>query len=326
MTDWPALSVDDLACMFEPHHRELAARLRALAVQVTEVTEHAALAARLGAELDLYSLVLPPTGAIDVRGVCLARELLAYVSPLADSIFAVQGLGTYPILVAGSDRQRALVPRFRAGELICAFALTEPEAGSDVASLQTVACRDGEHYVLEGRKTLISNVGIATHYLVFASVDRAAGHKGITAFLVDAHTAGLRSEPIELNVDHPIGSLVFRDCRVPDHAVVGELGGGFSLAMTTLDTFRVTVGAAAVGMARRAFDAARVHTASRRQFGKPLRDQQIVQAYLADMATELDAARLLVARAAGDRDAGGRATKASGHGEALCYGGRSAHY
>ncbi|HUH00616.1 MAG TPA: acyl-CoA dehydrogenase family protein, partial [Kofleriaceae bacterium] len=262
-------------------------------------------AREMGERHGLYELLLPADGTADVRALCLARELLGYASPLADAIFAVQGLGSYPVLVAGSDEQRhALLDRFRSGALIGGFALTEPEAGSDVASIATTARRDGDGWVLDGDKTLISNVGIAGSYVLFANADPSAGRKGITAFLVPSDAPGLTETAIALGVDHPIGGLVLRGCRVAADAVLGEVGGGFKLAMQTLDTFRVTVGAAAVGMARRALDESVARVRARVQFGKPLAEQQIVQSYLAEMATELDAARLLVLRAAHAKDGG----------------------
>jgi acyl-CoA dehydrogenase len=238
--------------------------------------------------------------------------MLGYVSPLADSIFAVQGLGSVPIALAGSPAQRELLAGFRRGSHVGAFALTEPEAGSDVASLRCTARTlgagggpgDSGGFRLDGAKTFISNAGLATHYVVFATEDPAAGRGAIAAFLVEASAPGLTVEAIPLGADHPIGRLTFSDCRIPAGARLGPAAGGFRLAMQTLDTFRVTVGAAAVGMARRALDAAVAHVRARVQFGKPLAEQQLVQAMLADMATELDAARLLVLRAAHAKDSG----------------------
>ncbi len=247
---------------------------------------------------------------VDVRSLLLIREALAQVSPMADSIFAVQGLGSFPVSAFGSaEQQRALLPRVVRGESIGAFALTEPEAGSDVASLRTTARRDGDGWVIDGEKHLISNVGVAHHLIVFANADPAAGRKGITAFLVDATAPGITAEDMPLSSPHPLGRLTFRGCRVPDTARVGEVGLGFTIAMETLDAFRISVGAAANGMAARALTLSVAHTKTRKQFGVPLSDQQQVQAYLADMATELEAARLLVARAAYLRDtSAGRVT------------------
>ena len=306
------LSTDDLALFFEARHHQLAARLRPLAESFDHQrieaglprARHAVEALARGGLLPLL-LPDPQAGAIDVRALCTAREFLGQVSPLADAIFAVQGMGTHPIALAGTEEQRAaLLPRAADGTAVFGFALTEPEAGSDVASMRASARRDGDHFVLEGDKTFISNAGIASHYVVFANADPAAGKKGISAFLVEAEAPGLTIEPIPMSVDHPIGTLRFTSCRLPQHALVGRLGDGLSLALRTLDTFRVSVGAAAVGMARRALDVTVARVAGRHQFGKPLAEQQQVQGYLAEMATELDASRLLVLRAAHAKDHG----------------------
>jgi acyl-CoA dehydrogenase len=312
------LSNADLPFFFAEQHHELAAALLGAGPSIAHTEASAppgerarALARALGRRHQLYRWLLPApdSGRVDVRGLALVRELLAYVSPLADALFAVQGLGAHPVALAGSAAQRAeILPRVAAGECVMGFALTEPEAGSDVAALATRARQDGDGWVLDGVKTLISSVGVATHYLVFATVDPARGSRGITAFLVPADAPGLATRPLPLAIEHPIGELEFTGCRLGADALVGDPGAGFALAMTTLDTFRVSVGAAAVGMARCALDAALAHVASRRQFGAALAEQPTVQNYLADMATELDAARLLVWRAAWqcDRAAGSR--------------------
>ena len=313
------LSSADLGVFFEPRHLALADELAVAAGAIAAAEQGAAdadgraraVTGEMG-RLGLLGLVVPPEqggvgvddGAVDVRALCLAREMLGQVSPLADAILAVQGLGSYPLLVAGTPEQRALAPALRRGEAVAGFALTEPEAGSDVGALATRARQDGDGWVLDGSKTLISNAGLATHYLVFATVDPALGKKGITAFWVAADAPGLAVAPIALGIEHPIGELRFTGCRVGAGALVGEVGAGFALAMRTLDTFRVTVGAAAVGMARRALDAALEHVTARRQFGAPLADTQLVQAHLADMLVDLDAARLLVLRAALAADRG----------------------
>lgn len=265
------------------------------------------------AQLGLLSLLVPHQhgggawgsggAGIDVRALCVAREAIAYVSPMADSIFAVQGLGSHPILLAGEGGRRAsILAEVVRGERVCAFALTEPEAGTDVASMRTTARRDGDEWVLEGEKVYISNVGIAHHYVVFANADPERGKKGISAFLVDTTSPGLTTEPIAMSVDHPLGRVRLTGCRVPASALLGEVGHGLRLALGTLDVFRTSVGAAAVGMARRALDEAIARTTTRVQFGKPLAEFQLTQAALADMATELDAARLLVFRAAWEKD------------------------
>jgi acyl-CoA dehydrogenase len=219
----------------------------------------------------------------------------------------VQGLGSYPILLAGSPEQKDdYLPRLRRGEHIAGFALTEPEAGSDVASMGTRAEHESGIWRLSGDKTLISNVGIADQFVVFGNANPEAGRKGIAAFIVPADAEGLVTRAIELGDDHPIGELHLEECHAE---LLGEEGQGFKLAMSTLDRFRVSVGAAAVGMARRALVEASAHVRHRVQFGKPLAEQQLVQAHLANMATDLDAARLMVLRAAHRIDTGeGRAS------------------
>ncbi|MDC3981834.1 acyl-CoA dehydrogenase family protein [Polyangium jinanense] len=313
------LSVPDLAPFFEQRHHELATRLQGEHLDVLATTEDPGEIARLlGDPLGLYAYLVPEayggatTGRpvdlayIDVRALVLVREALGQISAQADSIFAVQGLGTYPILLGGSqDLIAEVVPDVVRGRRLGAFALTEPEAGSDVASLRTVARKDGESWVLDGEKTLISNVPIASHHVVFANADPSLGRKGITAFYVPKGTPGLTLEPLPMSVPHPIGRLRLEACRVPNEHVLGHVGAGFRIAMETLDAFRISVGAAANGMAARALTATLDHVKRRRQFGAPLADRQIVQAYLAEMATELDAARLLVARAAHRRDTTG---------------------
>ena len=305
------LSTDDLGIFFAPHHATLAAILReTLAGAPFSLPDDPATVAReMGTPLGLYAHLVPAAGAaIDVRSLVLVREALGQVSALGDAIFAVQGLGSYPIVIAGSEAQRqAILPHVVTGERIGAFGLTEPEAGSDVASMRTTATRDGDGWILDGEKTLISNVPIAHHHVVFANANPAAGRKGITAFLVERGAEGLDLQPIPMSSPHPIGRIVLRGCRVPDSARVGEVGRGFAIAMQTLDAFRISVGAAANGMAMRALALSIGHVRRRVQFGKPLAEQQMVQAMIADMATELDASRLLVLRAAHRKD-----TEASG--------------
>lgn len=303
MTKAPILSAVDLPVFFEEHHaglcQTLVSRMPALEEASRGQGAAARVAAAMGSDLDLYRWLLPDGGQADVRSLCLVRELLGYASPLADSIYAVQGLGSYPLLLAGTEEQKAGLAALRSGVRIAGFALTEPEAGSDVASMKTIARRDSDGFRLSGHKTLISNVGIAHQFVVFANARPEDGRKGITAFLVDAKARGLESKVIELSDDHPIGELIFDDCPAQ---CLGEVGGGFKLALRTLDRFRVSVGAAAVGMARRALVEASDHVRTRVQFGKPLAEQQLVQAHLANMLTELDAARLMVLRAAHKAD------------------------
>jgi len=242
---------------------------------------------------------------IDVRALCLIREELAYSSSLADLAFVMQGLGTYAIARSAPDHVRDFwLRRAASGKAIAAFALTEPNAGSDVAAIQTTARRDGESYVIDGRKRFISNAGIADFYTVFAKTGtREDGRPILSAFVVGSKMQGFRIvERTPMIAPHPIGEIAFDQCRVPAEDMVGNEGDGFKLAMETLDTFRASVGAAACGMARRALDASLRYSSNRKQFGRLLSEHQLVQAKLADMITELDAARLLVYRAAYARD------------------------
>ena len=242
---------------------------------------------------------------LDVRSLCLIREELAYSSALADLAFVMQGLGTYAIARAAPDHVRDFwLSRAANGKAIAAFALTEPNAGSDVSAIETTARRDGETYVINGRKRFISNAGIADFYIVFAKTGtREDGRPVLSAFVVSAKMQGFRVvERTPLIAPHPIGELAFNECRVPAEDMVGNEGDGFKLAMETMDTFRASVGAAACGMARRALDQSVRYASSRKQFGRLLSEHQLVQAKLADMITELDAARLLVYRAAYARD------------------------
>ncbi|HKY04597.1 MAG TPA: acyl-CoA dehydrogenase family protein [Blastocatellia bacterium] len=257
-----------------------------------------------GAGLLEYAVAEHFAARLDVRALCIARERLSYESGLADLMFAMQGLGSFPITLAGSDEiKRRLLPRARAGRAIAAFAITERGAGSDVGAITTTARRDGDTYVLQGEKSFISNAGLADFYTVFAKTDAALGNKGISAFVVERDAPGFSfKEKIELIAPHPIGRIAFDECRIPRSNLLGEEGGGFKIAMTTLDTFRPTVGAAAAGLAWRALDEALDYSRKRVQFGKPLAEFQATQMKLAEMATELDAARLLVYRAAWKKD------------------------
>ncbi|HWE46168.1 MAG TPA: acyl-CoA dehydrogenase family protein [Caulobacteraceae bacterium] len=244
-------------------------------------------------------------GALDVRTLCLTRETLARHLALADFSFAMQGLGSGPISLFGTDAQRdAYLPAVAAGRKIAAFALSEPDAGSDVAAISTTARRDGDHWVLDGAKTWISNGGIADFYVVFARTNDG-GAKGLGAFIVDADSPGLRiAERIPLIAPHPLATLVFEGCRIPSDRMIGGEGEGFRIAMATLDVFRSTVGAAALGLARRAFDESLDYARKRQLFGAPLTELQLTQAALADMALTIDASALLVYRAAWTKDTG----------------------
>ncbi|GAB4359179.1 MAG: acyl-CoA dehydrogenase family protein [Gammaproteobacteria bacterium] len=242
-------------------------------------------------------------GRLDVRRLCLARETLARHSGLADFAFAMQGLGTGAITLFGTDaqRQRYLPPVVK-GERIAAFAISEPDAGSDPAAMTTRAERDGGGYRIDGTKAWISNAGIADHYLLFARTGEA-GARGISAFIVPADAPGLTiSERIDVIAPHPLGTLTFDECRISGEQRLGNEGEGFKIAMATLDIFRATVGAAALGFARRALDEALAFSERRRIGGQPLADYQMTQAKLADMAVKIDAAALLVYRAAWTKD------------------------
>ncbi|AVO41285.1 acyl-CoA dehydrogenase family protein [Simplicispira suum] len=249
--------------------------------------------------------------AIDTRAICLIRETLARHSGLADFAFAMQGLGSGAISLAGSEMQRQkYLPRVAAGEAISAFALSEAEAGSDVAAMACTARADGAHYVLDGEKTWISNGGIADFYVVFARTGEAPGARGISAFIVEAHTPGFEvAERIELIAPHPLARLRFTHCRVPASQRVGAAGEGFKVAMRTLDVFRTSVAAASLGFARRAFDEALQRATTRKMFGGVLADFQLTQAKLAQMATAIDSAALLTYRAAWMRDQGHNVTR-----------------
>ena len=267
---------------------------------------------RLAAGGFLDYSVPKPGDSLDVRSLCVIRETLAHHHGLADFAFALQGLGSAPITLAGSDElKERYLPSTREGRFIAAFALSEPEAGSDVGAIATTAKRDGAHFVLDGTKTWISNGGLASYYVVFARSETAPGTKGLSAFVVDADAPGFRvAQEIEVVAPHPLARLSFEGCRVPRSRLVGEPGQGFEIAMATLDIFRASVGAAALGFARRALDEALAHVESREQFGKKLGDFQIVQAKLADMATSVDTSALLVYRAAWMKDRGAeRVTK-----------------
>ena len=312
--DWP---------FFDAHHRALALELEAWAcdnihhIHGGDVDAACrALVANLGRAGWLDHAIGGQGRAIDTRAICLIRETLARHAGLADFAFAMQGLGSGAISLFGSAaQQRAWLPRVAAGEAIAAFALSEPEAGSDVAAMRCAARRDGADWVLDGEKTWISNGGIADFYLVFArSADGGGeggrGARGISAFIVDAATPGLEiAERIDVIAPHPLARLRFDGCRIPADCLVGEEGQGFKVAMATLDVFRTSVAAAALGFARRALDEALARAKSRPMFGKLLADFQLTQAKLAQMALEIDAAALLTYRAAWLRDSGKRVTK-----------------
>ncbi|MFY9513576.1 MAG: acyl-CoA dehydrogenase family protein, partial [Rubrivivax sp.] len=249
--------------------------------------------------------------AIDTRAICLVRETLARHSGLADFAFAMQGLGSGAISLAGTPEQKQrYLPRVASGDAVAAFALSEPQAGSDVAAMACSARIEGEHAVLDGEKTWISNGGIADFYVVFARTGEAAAARGISAFIVDAGTPGFEiAERIEVIAPHPLARLRFTNCRVPLSQRVGAAGEGFKVAMRTLDVFRTSVAAASLGFARRALDEALQRATSRQMFGQVLADFQLTQAKLAQMALTIDSAALLTYRAAWQRDQGRNVTR-----------------
>ena len=243
---------------------------------------------------------------LDVRSLCLIRMTLAYHSGLADFVFAMQGLGSGTISLFGSDETRArYLPGVADGSRCAAFALTEPESGSDVSNICSTAVLDGDVYVINGTKTFISNGGIADQYVVFARTGEAEGARGLSGFVVDADTPGLdASERIEVIAPHPLATVHFNDCRVPATNLLGKCGEGFKAAMATLDIFRPTVGAAALGFARRALDEATQRSRSRKLFDAPLHNLQLVQAMIGESALDIDASALLIFRAAWAKDSG----------------------
>ena len=299
----------------EDRHRALSESLEAWCAAHLGAVDHSdtdaacrQLVAMLGEAGFLTHSGVDPEGraGLDVRSLCLIRETLARHDGLADFAFAMQGLGTGAISLFGSQAQkREWLSLTRAGKAISAFALTEPGSGSDVASNTMTATRDGDDFVLNGEKTWISNGGIADVYTVFARTGEAPGAKGMSAFIVPAGLPGFEVvERLETIAPHPLATLRFSDCRVPDSALLGAPGAGFKIAMSVLDVFRSTVAAAALGFARRALDEALTRTSARKVQGAPLFDLQMVQGHIADMALDVDAAALLVYRAAWTKDSG----------------------
>jgi acyl-CoA dehydrogenase len=301
---------------FTPGHRTLASDIQSFVAQTIEPraneesdtdAQFRDFVASLAEAGVLRYAVASPGTKLDVRALCLIREALSYSSALADLAFVMQGLGTYAISQAAPEHVRDFwVSRAAQGKAIAAFALTEPDAGSDVASLKTTAQRDGDAYLLDGNKRFISNAGVADFYTVFARTGTDAnGRAALSAFIVGARMPGFSVvRRTEMIAAHPIGEIEFKGCRVPADNMIGAEGDGFLLAMRTMDMFRASVGAAACGMARRALDEAVRYATSRKQFGRLLVEHQLIQEKLADMVTELDAARLLVYRAAHLKDLG----------------------
>ncbi|PWE56307.1 acyl-CoA dehydrogenase [Metarhizobium album] len=298
---------------FEPHHRAFVEKLDAFAASgALAAVDHGdtdgacrTLVKLLG-EAGLLAAATGNAGAdvIDSRAVCLARETLAWHDGLADFAFAMQGLGTGAIGLAGSDDlKRAVLPKVTSGEWLSAFALSEKEAGSDVAAMACAARAEGDSYVLDGEKTWISNGGIADVYTVFARTGEAPGTRGISAFVVFAGDPGFSiAERIDVIAPHPLATIRFENCRIPASRRLGSAGEGFKIAMRTLDIFRASVAAASLGFARRAIDEALAHAKARPMFGATLSDLQLTQAALGDMATGIDGAALLTYRAAWRRD------------------------
>ncbi len=302
--DWP---------FCEPRHRELAASLDQwckdnLPVDHSDVDAACiGLVSMLGEGGWLKHSAIDPDhpGTLDVRTLCLIRETLARHDGLADFAFAMQGLGTGAISLFGSTQQRDWLRQSRAGKVLTAFALSEPRSGSDVANMDMTATRDGNHFVLSGEKTWISNGGIAGLYCVFARTAEAPGAKGLSCFLVPADTPGLEiAERLDVIAPHPLARLQFSNVRVPADALIGEPGSGFRIAMSVLDVFRSTVGAAALGFARRALDETLQRVRQRQLFGAPMAELQMVQGHVADMALDVDASALLIYRAAWTKDTG----------------------
>lgn len=301
LVDWP---------FFDDSHRQLAERVIAWNAANPEAqgldlaSETRNIVRSLG-QADLLRYVVPEEGAdFDVRSLCIIREALTYQHAVADSAFGMQGIGTLSIQRSGTPEQKArYLPGCRSGERIAAFALTEPEAGSDLASLATTAVRDGEHYVINGGKTLITNGGFADQYVVVARTGEAPGTRGLSAFIVEADTPGLTfGQPIDFIAPHPGGALHFDNCRVPAANLLGEAGNGFKVAIATFDVFRPSVGAAAVGLARRALHLTLERVSRRTLMGRPMAEIQNIQMALADMITDVDTAALSVYRAGWEWD------------------------
>lgn len=305
--DWP---------FFDELHRSLSAQLEAWSSAHLQNIDHEnvdatcrKLVADLGRDGWLnHSAIDPenPDSKLDVRSLCLIRETLARFDGLADFAFAMQGLGTGAISLFGTvEQKRTWLPKTRNGEVLSAFALSEPRSGSDVANMDLAAVRDGDDYVLNGEKIWISNGGIAGLYTVFARTGEAPGARGISAFLVPAKTPGLNiAERQQVIAPHPLARLAFEDCRVPVDALIGKQGDGFRIAMSVLDVFRPTVAAAALGLARRALDESLKRVQTREIFGAVMAELQMVQGHIADMALDVDAAALLIYRAAWLKDSG----------------------
>lgn len=295
---------------FDQSHKDLAAQVQDWLAHMPHqesgsfIGECRQIVRDLGAAGFLRYVVPQGDEKYDLRSICLLREALTYEHALLDGMFAMQGIGTIGIRQFGTEEQKAkYLPGCRSGTHVAAFALTEPEAGSDVSSLATTATRDGNHFVINGDKTLISNAGFADHYVVVARTGEAPRSRGLSAFIIDADNPGLTSgEQMEFIAKHPGGSIKFTDCRVPASAMLGAPGQGFTVAMAAFDIFRPSVGAAAVGLAQRAMHETLMRVTKRELFGKPMSEMQSVQMTLADMAADIDTAALTVYRAGWSHD------------------------
>lgn len=300
---------------FDKSHYDMAERMRAWPAHdvhepasIAEMEKDARTLVRQCADAGLLDIVVPRPDAhgkrrIDVRTLCVIREAFGYNHLLADAMFTMQGLGSAALWMFGNkEQQEKYLDPLRAGKTIAAIALSEPDVGSDLGNLQTTATRDGDHFVLNGEKTWISNAGIADHYIVLARTG-GPGARGLTAFIIDADTPGLiPGKAIEFMAPHPAAPLTFKNCRVPASCVIGEVDKGFKAAMATFDIFRASVGAAGVGIARRALDESLQRTTTRKMFGKTMADVEGIQTKLAEMSIECESAALAVYRAAWMKD------------------------
>lgn len=309
--NWSEWNLWNLPFLNEEHHalaeRAKAWNIKSDLIPNENLSDHCRLLAKSLGDHGLLEAVVPPEGkSFDVRSLCTIREALTYHDALADAIFTMQGIGTQAIQRFGTTAQKErYLPPCRRGDKIAAFAVTEPEVGSDVASMRTTATRSGDQYVLNGRKTYISNAQFADHFLVVARTGEDSGARGLSAFIVDREAPGLSvGEAIDFIAEHPAAPMAFDNCEIPLDALIGDPGQGFKVAMGAFDIFRPSVGAAAVGLARRAIGETLARVKQRQLYGKPMSELQNIQMTLADMAVDLDSAALLVYRAAWEHDTG----------------------
>lgn len=309
--NWSEWNLWNLPFLNEEHHalaeRAKAWNIKSDLIPNENLSDHCRLLAKSLGDHGLLEAVVPPEGkSFDVRSLCTIREALTYHDALADAIFTMQGIGTQAIQRFGTTAQKErYLPPCRRGDKIAAFAVTEPEVGSDVASMRTTATRSGDQYVLNGRKTYISNAQFADHFLVVARTGEDSGARGLSAFIVDREAPGLSvGEAIDFIAEHPAAPMAFDNCEIPLDALIGDPGQGFKVAMGAFDIFRPSVGAAAVGLARRAIGETLARVKQRQLYGNPMSELQSIQMTLADMAVDLDSAALLVYRAAWEHDTG----------------------